>query len=141
MGLAAEVRAGLRAARPYLLAHDDPPYDHCHSFSARGRRVDVCARCLGIYPGVAAGFLAGRLLAAPLALVAVLPLPALLDWSAVALGGRDGNNHRRTLTGVLLGVAVAGGVVRLVDGDLRTLAVAAGYGVTTATALWLEHRD
>lgn len=141
MALVAELRVGVRAARPYLLAHDDPPYDHCHSFSAGRRRVHVCARCLGIYPGIAAGLLAGLVVDAPLLLVALLPLPALADWTAVALAGAAGNNHRRTLTGLLLGVAYGLGLTRLVDGDSRVLAVAATYAVATATALWLEHRD
>ncbi len=74
--------------------------------------VRVCARCLGTYPvllAVLVGLIAVR---APLAwrwdvpVVLGLTLPALVDWAVGRFRPASGSNAVRTLTGVLLGVAL-----------------------------------
>lgn len=74
--------------------------------------VRVCARCLGTYPvllTVMVGLLALR---APLSWrwdvpgVLGLTLPALVDWAVGRFRPASGSNAVRTLTGVLLGVAL-----------------------------------
>jgi uncharacterized membrane protein len=74
--------------------------------------VRVCARCLGTYPvllAVMVGLIAVR---APLEwpwdvpVVLGLTLPALVDWAVGRFRPASGSNAVRTLTGVLLGVAL-----------------------------------
>lgn len=101
--------------------------------------MHVCARCLGIYPGIAAGVLAS--LAAPAAfahvlLVAVLPLPALVDWALTALVERRGYNAIRTTTGALLGYAYGLGLAYLFgEFDVRILVIGVAYAVAAGTLL------
>jgi len=146
----AEVRAGLAETRRYLLAHHEPgDEERTYAVAVLGRRERLCARCTGVYPGILAGLLVGlaavgrlggadalRPLASTL-LVAVLPLPALVDWTATRIGGRSGTNPLRTATGLLLGYAYGLGLVQLLlAGELRVLAVGAGYGLLAAALLW-----
>ncbi|WP_257462427.1 DUF2085 domain-containing protein [Archangium lipolyticum] len=74
--------------------------------------VRVCARCLGTYPvllAVMVGLFKAR---APLVwhwdvpVVLGLTLPALVDWAVGRFRPASGSNAVRTLTGVLLGVAL-----------------------------------
>ena len=56
---AEEFREGVAETRRYLLSHHEPEeFDRCYAPSVRGRRVHLCARCCGVYPGIAAGLLA-----------------------------------------------------------------------------------
>jgi len=139
-----ELRRGLAATWPFLLSHHEPSeYDRCYEPTIRGRTVRLCARCLGIYPGIAAGVVAYVVAPPPatsLALVAVLPSPALLDWSASALFDGDGSNPRRTATGALLGYAYGLGLMHLFDGRFVVLLVGLGYGLAAATLLTLHRR-
>ncbi|MFB6138661.1 MAG: DUF2085 domain-containing protein [Halobacteriaceae archaeon] len=151
-----DLRAGLaegwRATRPYLLSHHVPAdHDRCYALAVGDRRVRLCARCAGIYPGIVAGIVAFALgaphtlaaLGAPaapdavaLALVAVLPAPALLDWTATAFTDRAGLNPVRTATGALLGAGYGLGLGRLfVAGDVRVLAVGLAYGLLAVALL------
>lgn len=140
-----EVRRGLAETRPYLLSHHLPGRrDRCYRVSVRGRRVDVCARCSGIYPGIAFGLLA-FLFAPPsvgrLWLIGLAPLPALVDWLRTALGDRSGSNVVRTATGALLGYAYGLGLGRLFGGgDLRVLGIGLGYVALTVFLLAAERR-
>lgn len=141
----AALRAGLlegwRATRPYLLSHHRPSeYDRCYALAVGDRTVRLCARCSGIYPGIALGLLLGVRSPAwlpTLAVVALGPLPALLDWARTA--GADapsGSNPVRTATGALLGIAYGLGLVALLAGhDWRVLAVGLGYGALAAVLL------
>lgn len=141
----AELRDGLAETRQYLLAHHEP-HDHYRTYVVGlfGRQVRLCARCTGVYPGIAAGLLAGLFLtgsAASLLLVAVLPAPALLEWSATRLTPRRGYNVVRTATGLTLGYAYGlGAVLLLAAGDRRVLAVGLGYGLAAATLLAYRER-
>ncbi len=130
----AGVRAALAETRRYLLSHHEPAdYDRCHAPVVFGRRFRLCARCSGIYPGLAAGlaaFLAGPAWASGLLVVAVLPLSALVDWTATAFTPRRGTNRLRTATGAALGYAYGVGLGRLfLAGDLRIVAVGLAYGL------------
>lgn len=74
--------------------------------------VRVCARCLGTYPVLLAVLVGLFAVRAPLAwrwdvpVVLGLTLPALVDWSVGRFRPASGSNVVRTLTGVLLGVAL-----------------------------------
>ncbi len=53
-----EVRAGLAETRRYLLSHHKPEeWNRCHAVGIPGRKrpLRLCARCSGIYPGIALG--------------------------------------------------------------------------------------
>ncbi len=134
MGIGAELRAGLAAAAPFLLSHHVPAERHrCYAPVVFGRRVHVCARCSGVYPGIAAGLVVpaiGPAVLVDLRLVAVLPLPALLDWAVTTFTPRRGTNGVRTLTGLLLGYGYGLGLTVLVSGPrLPVLSIGAVYAV------------
>ena len=88
-----------------------PPEELDRTWHLGGRHV--CARCLGLYPVLVGGIALQVLLATPLRLPleglwgVVLALPAILDWGYGRLRPHAGTNAWRTLTGVLLGVALA----------------------------------
>jgi uncharacterized membrane protein len=134
----AELRRGLAETGQYLLSHHEPA-DHyrCHAVTVRGRRIHVCARCSGVYPGILAGVLAaGSVPAATLVLVALLPLPALADWAVTAFTARRGHNAVRTATGLLLGAGYGLGLHRVVFAhDLAVVAVGFGYALAAAVLL------
>ncbi len=74
--------------------------------------VRVCARCLGTYPVLLAVMVGLFALRVPLTwrwdvpVVLGLTLPALVDWAVGRFRPASGSNAVRTLTGVLLGVAL-----------------------------------
>lgn len=74
--------------------------------------VRVCARCLGTYPVMLLVMGVLLRLRAPLSwrwdlpLVLGLTAPALVDWAVGRFRPAAGSNAVRTLTGVLLGVAL-----------------------------------
>ncbi len=87
-------------------------FSACHrmpsrSFFWRGRQFPVCARCTGIHVGY---------LTMPLFLFSVwtlslgwtiaLMLPTYIDGSAQAFLGKESNNRRRFITGLLSGVGL-----------------------------------
>ena len=83
----------------------------CLGLPLAGRRVLICARCLGLYPTMIAVMAAQWIWgwARPGTLdwwIAIAgALPGLIDWGLGRLG-RRGRNDVRVLTGVLLGVAL-----------------------------------
>jgi uncharacterized membrane protein len=109
-----------------------------------GRRVRLCARCSGIYPGIVAGlaaFLLGPARLSGLAVVVALPLAALVDWTATAVTPRRGANWVRTATGAALGYGYGAGLGRLfLAGDRRVLAVGMAYGAAAAVLLAVHRR-
>ncbi|MBV0924337.1 DUF2085 domain-containing protein [Halomicroarcula limicola] len=135
-----ELRRGLAATAPYLLSHHaaDERY-RCHRLPVAGRTILVCARCSGIYPGIALGVLAFRLGVAPGAwfpVVALGPLPALVDWALTTFTGHRGRNTVRTATGGLLGLAYGLAVPWfLTTWQPRLAAVAVGYGTLALVGL------
>ena len=142
---AGEFREGVAETRRYLLSHHEPEeFDRCYAPAVRGRRVRLCARCSGVYPGIAAGLLAvavGPPALTRVGLVALLPLAALVEWSVTAFTAREGTNVGRTATGALLGYGYGLGLRLLVGGDLRVLAVGAVYGLAALGLLARHRRD
>ena len=140
-----ELRRGLAETSEYLLSHHVPAeYYRCYAPTIFGRRVHVCARCSGIYPGIALG-VAAALLGPPLPtgllLVAVLPLPALVEWALTAMTDRRGYNAVRTITGAMLGYGYGLGLARLLSqGDRRVIAVGVAYALAAGTLLAVQRR-
>jgi len=143
MGLTTEIRQGLAATAPFLLSHHVPPeHDRCYAPVVLGRRVYLCARCSGVYPGIVAGVVVptvGPGVPWTALLVALFPLPALLDWTLTAFTDRRGTNGVRTLTGVLLGFGYGLGLTALVSGPrVVVLVIGAIYAVATGVLVSLS---
>lgn len=141
--LVAAFREALAEARPYLLSHHVPgEYNRCYTLATPGREVHVCARCAGVYPGIAAGlaaYVGWMPLPQHVLLVAVLPLPALVDWR-LTVGDRRGANPVRTATGALLGYAYGLGLPWLLfGGNVAVLAIGIAYAAATAGLLARHH--
>lgn len=141
------VADGLAETRRYLLSHHEPAhYDRCYVVPFRGRRIRLCARCAGIYPGIGAGVVAAAYAGVggwPLLLVvAVFPAVALVDWARTAFTGAAGTNPVRTGSGALLGIGYGMGTLEfLTSFDPRLLAIAVVYGSLAAALLTLERRS
>ncbi|USZ72184.1 DUF2085 domain-containing protein [Natronosalvus halobius] len=136
----AELRKGLAETRRFLLAHHLPSERHrCYSPVVFGRQVDVCARCLGIYPSIVAGILAYLFAPLPanrILFVAILPAPALLDWSVTTFRETRGTNAFRTLTGALLGFGYGLGLSLLIfESVLTVLVIGLAYGLLAGLLL------
>lgn len=140
-----ELRAGLAETRRYLLSHHEPEaYHRCYRLSVRGHVVRLCARCLGIYPGIAIGLMAAAFhVATGLQPVMLLFFPAfaLIDWTVTTFTASEGTNVIRTGTGTLLGIAYGLGLwMGLVDGASWVPLVGIGYGSLAAVLLARVHR-
>jgi len=92
----------------WLSHHHEEEYNRTYLFGG----VRVCARCLGTYPVLLAVMVGLFAVRAPKAwawdvpVVLALTVPALLDWAVGRFRPASGSNAVRTLTGVLLGVAL-----------------------------------
>lgn len=141
----ADLRRALAETWPYLLSHHVPRRRYrCHRLEVRGHRVDLCARCTGVYPGILLGLLGEGFVSQPLTelvLIVALPLPALLEWRVTSLGSSRGSNAIRTLTGGLLGFGYGLGLARLfLTGDLSVLVVGLVYASLAGGLLAVKHR-
>lgn len=106
----------------------------CHqipqrSFVTAGRQWPVCARCAGIYLGVAAGFAAwlavrritvwrpthGLLIKC----LAALAVPTAVSWASGVLGIWDGTNTIRFMLAAPLGITAGAIVAAVAAKDLR----------------------
>ena len=135
-----ELAKGWAETRRYLLSHHEPEaWDRCYAPEFRGRRVRLCARCLGIYPGILLGVIAETLVQLPIShylLVGLLPLPALVDWTVTTYTDKAGHNSVRTTTGTLLGIGYGVGLVHVVgNGDLGVVAIGAVYACAAGALL------
>ena len=92
----------------WLSHHHEEEYNRTYVLGG----VRVCARCLGTYPVLLAVMVGLFKVRAPLSwewdvpVVLGLTLPALVDWAVGRFRPAGGSNAVRTLTGVLLGVAL-----------------------------------
>jgi len=139
-----ELKKGLAETQRYLLSHHEPSgYHRCYALQIRGRTVRLCARCSGVYPGIAVGlglFVTSVLSAVHLLLIAVLPVPALVDWTVTHFRPVDGWNSIRTLTGFLLGTGYGLGLGHLLlGGELLVLAIGVCYALLAGVALAVYH--
>lgn len=88
------------------------PRDQLHRTYRLGG-VHLCARCTGLYPVLFCGMALLFAVHAPLhwrwdvPFAIALTVPALVDWSVGQFRPVWGGNAQRTLTGALLGVALA----------------------------------
>lgn len=138
-----ELRAGLHETRRYLLAHHEPSeWYRCYAPTVFGQRLHICARCVGIYPGIAAGLVAyafGPVWLLDVAFVALLPLPALGDWVLTSFTDRRGYNPVRTITGGLLGYGYGLGLLLFfLGGDMRVLVIGIVYAVLAGVLLAVQ---
>jgi uncharacterized membrane protein len=106
----------------------------CHqlpdrSFITAGSHWPVCARCAGLYLGVAAGFATWLLLRRPfswrpgrgawLTTLAVVAAPTAASWATGVSGIWDGTNGVRFALAAPLGLAVGAVVAAVAAKDLR----------------------
>ncbi len=126
---------------PLVLSHHRPEeYERCVTFG----RWHVCRRCLTLYPlalVVMALSLAGSLWPGSLdpILLAVLPLPAVIDWWAEHLGRIGYDPHRQILVTIPAAVALGQGFALYVDNPTDPLfwATVLVYGGSClAVAMW-----
>jgi len=92
----------------WLSHHREDEYNRTYLLGG----VRLCARCLGTYPVMLAAMVGLFTLRAPLTwewdvpVVLGLTLPALVDWAIGRFRPASGSNRVRTVTGVLLGLAL-----------------------------------
>lgn len=95
---------------PFWIAHHAGE-QRCRCVRLRG--LDVCARCLGLYPSLLALICVELAVRAPGPMpgegwiLAALTSPALFDWARGRFEPRSGTNALRIATGVLLACALA----------------------------------
>lgn len=136
----AELRKGLSKTRRFVLAHHLPSeFYRCYSPSVFGHRVHICARCLGIYPGIAMGFLSYGIMfrgTDALLAVALLPVPSFVDWAVTTFRDRRGYNIVRTVTGALLGSGYGLGLALLLfESSLTVLGIGLVYGILAFSSI------
>lgn len=121
--------AGVVGALAYLagsvVCHQLPE----RSFVTAGVQWPVCARCAGIYLGVAVGCAAWGMLRrsisrrpggrAWLTMLAVVAMPTVVSWAGGVLGRWDGTNGVRFALAAPLGLAVGVIAAAVTAKDLR----------------------
>lgn len=118
-----EIRKAFRNSKEYLLSHHTEKQKHrCYTI----RRTNICARCTGIYPGIAAGLFLN--LSQPIAALAALPAAVTVEKFGESRD-KTYSNPFKTFTGLLLGAAYGIGLKELFTG---AAAPAAGIGATYA---------
>lgn len=127
------------------LAHHWPEdYERCVVLAGR----HVCRRCLVLYPlALAVMLLALGGVRPPgwgeVAVLVLLPVPAVVEFVAEHLGGLRYSPRRQVAVTVPLAVALGTGFARYLErpGDLLFWAVVAGYGgLCLGVALWSGRR-
>ncbi|WP_121822180.1 DUF2085 domain-containing protein [Halostella salina] len=134
-----ELRKGLAATRPFLLSHHAPEErDRCHELNFFSRQIYLCARCSGIYPGILLALMYPFQLAS-VPVIALLPLPALIDWAITSFGKTNGSNVIRTVTGVLLGFGYGMALRRLLlELETRILIIGVVYATVAILLIAIE---
>lgn len=132
----AELREAFKNSKDYVLSHHKEDQRH-RCYSVKG--LDLCARCTGIYPGMAAGILAT--FSNPVAVAAALPAAATVEKYG-EMKGAEFSNRFRTFTGLLLGIAYGAGLKELFYGDSTTVAaIGLFYGLTAIGLLNATEAD
>ncbi len=137
------MRTAMRGVLRFLLSH------HFEDELGRCFRVGglhVCARCLGVYPVLAATFAALVLAGAPREHVLdplwifVLPGPAFFDWREGRYDPTQGSNLRRLVTGALAGLGFGRALYVLArwNDDPRPWIL---FGTLAVLAAWVELRS
>ena len=98
-----------------LISHHPPSqFGHCLRLSFRGRSIYFCARCTGLYGGLALGVVGILLLNLVLEpswlwfMVALaLGFTTVVDWMTQRIARRKTTNHIRFVTGIGSGVGLA----------------------------------
>lgn len=129
-----------------LLSHHMPEKLHrTIRIGFRGRNVYLCARCTGIYTGIASVFIAWFFnfnlptwLYLPLLLI--LPASSMVDWVTQSCKLRESRNSTRICTGFLLGIGWGLFFLLLVKGMfflfLQALAMLGGYIFSICIIAW-----
>lgn len=92
----------------FFFSHHRPEnYDRCYFINLFGKKVHICARCLGLYPLALISFVMYFFLSLPeiwnLYLLYLFPIPAFVDWGLHRFDIFHGFNPTRTITGALMG--------------------------------------
>ena len=111
-----ELKKGIKETSKYILSHHKKEdYCKCYLFKLRNHNIAICSRCLGIYGGIVIGMV---LLSLQIFdrylhyfLIAFFPIFSIIDWSISAFTRYKSNNLFRTLSGILLGIAYAFGLI------------------------------
>ncbi len=98
-----------------LISHHPPSqYGHCLRVSVRGRSIYFCARCTGLYGGLAlgvAGIFLLNLVLEPswlwFMVALALGFTTVVDWMTQRIARRKTTNHIRFITGVGSGLGLA----------------------------------
>jgi uncharacterized membrane protein len=140
-----EFKQAARETSRYLLSHHEPEdYYRCYSFSFFEKKVRLCARCTGIYPGVAAGLASVFILdvVLPVFWIALSAVPTFIEKYFTGVKDYEGYNILRSLTGFVLGAGYVNGVVLLARDPLRPLLLGIGLiYILVAAMLILKQRD
>ncbi len=128
-----EFREGLRETSTYLLSHHEPEdFYRCYSFSFLDKNINLCARCTGIYPGIAAGITQLAISNAfSLYIVALLGIPTLLEKYFTDVKSYRGSNILRSITGFMLGLGYVNGIKLLLENPFKPplVIIAAAYAL------------
>jgi uncharacterized membrane protein len=138
-----EIKKGLAETQQYLLSHHQrSEWYRCYAPVLFDRQLHICARCSGVYPGIAIGiftFISNYTIPFQFYWISILPAPALIDWTLTSLVDYRGYNLVRTTTGLLLGYAYGLGTCLLFgDLKLRLLIIGFGYGILASTLIILN---
>ena len=98
-----------------LISHHPPSqYGHCLRLSIGGKSIYFCARCTGLYGGLAVGVAVIVLLRFVLEpswlwfmIALVLGFTTVVDWMTQRIARRKTTNHIRFVTGVGSGIGLA----------------------------------
>lgn len=139
-----EFKKAVEKTSKHLLSHHEPEdYYRCYSFSFFERKIRLCARCTGIYPGIATGLASIFLLdyVLPVFWIALSAVPTFIEKYLTGVRSYLGFNSVRSLTGFLLGIGYVNGLVLLVRNPVRPYLIGTGLTyILIASILILKQR-
>ena len=98
-----------------FICHQQPE----RSFHLGAAQLPVCARCVGLYAGVALGAFAPLKLSRYRTILAAAAVPTALTWGIEVLGLASPSNAARAIAALPLGAAVAVVVIAALAGRLK----------------------